>query len=132
GADHMHQPLASRSAAGARYSAGTVRSPKRWSGHCDGHAPAGADRALEADLRQWLGDHAKSSTRSIACAWPARSRCRPPAGWATGSARGGEHLGALQVADFNRQPLDAARDHRQRREIHRVARPCCPGGSSSP
>ena len=32
-----------------------------------------------------------------------------------------EHLGALQVADLDRQPLDAAGDHREGGEIHRVA-----------
>ena len=32
-----------------------------------------------------------------------------------------EHLGALQVADFGRQPLDRRSDHAKRREEHRVA-----------
>ncbi len=32
-----------------------------------------------------------------------------------------EHLGALQVADLGRQPLDRGGDHAQRREEHRVA-----------
>ena len=31
-----------------------------------------------------------------------------------------QHLGALQMADFGREPLDRGGDHAQRREIHRV------------
>ncbi len=34
---------------------------------------------------------------------------------------GFQHLGALQMADFDREPLDRGGDHAERRKIHRVA-----------